>query len=123
MTRATSGTHRRILVIDDHPSVRHGLVELLRTAGQVEAACGGEEALALARRFRPHAIVVDWHMPVMDGPEFVRRYRREHGRAAIILMSADPTVHDVATELEVVALSKSGEPSMLAECVARLLPS
>ena len=121
MTRATSGADHRILVIDDHPAIRRSLVEFLRSAGQVETACGGEEGLALADRFRPNAILVDWHMPVMDGAEFVRRYRRAQDSAAIILLSADPAVDDIAAELGVVALQKGTDPRGLSDCVVRLL--
>jgi DNA-binding response OmpR family regulator len=65
-----------ILVVDDEERVRALLREYLSREGfQVLTAGDGREALDVARRNRPDLIILDVMMPVMDGYEFLRRYR------------------------------------------------
>ena len=69
----------RALVVDDSKPSRSIVA---RTLGDLRFDCAeagnGEEALAaLATAGRPDLITVNWHMPVMDGIELVRRLRRE----------------------------------------------
>ena len=45
----------------------------------VSEAEDGEQALELCRRKMPDAIMVDWHMPVMDGLEFIKELRGLNG--------------------------------------------
>ncbi len=61
-----------VLVVDDHPAVRTGLVGLLAAEPGFEAvgaADGHESALAEARRCRPDVALVDYHLPPRDGLE------------------------------------------------------
>jgi two-component system chemotaxis response regulator CheB len=69
----------RALVVDDSKPSRSIVA---RTLTELKFACteagNGQEALAaLAAAGRPDLITVNWHMPVMDGIELVRRLRRE----------------------------------------------
>jgi CheY-like chemotaxis protein len=58
----------RILVVDDHALVLSTLTELLRAHGhRVLEATKGRDGLELARAERPDLILVDYHMPEMDG--------------------------------------------------------
>ena len=60
----------RVLVADDHPIVRAGIVGLLADADDIDVvgeAADGAEAVAQARLLRPDVVVVDLRMPVMDG--------------------------------------------------------
>ena len=72
-----------ILVVDDDPSNRKILTELLRDSGHhLLEACDGAEALESARAWHPDLIITDLLMPTMDGYEFTRQLR------------ADPTIAD-----------------------------
>jgi CheY-like chemotaxis protein len=67
-----------VLIIDDNA----GLVNLLQRylsdrACRVTAAANGLEGLALARKIRPDAIVLDIMMPEMDGWEVLQRLRND----------------------------------------------
>ena len=67
---------RKILLIDDSPSIRT-IVKLFlmnRAVDFVEAK-DGAEGLALAGRADVDLVIADFNMPVMDGLEFVRRLR------------------------------------------------
>ena len=66
----------KILIVDDNPSNRSLLVELLRSCGHtIREASDGGEALALVSAERPDLVITDILMPTMDGYEFVRRLR------------------------------------------------
>lgn len=62
-------TGLRLLIVDDHPIVRDGFAAVLRDAGMqiVGMAGNGRDALALAAELLPEVILMDIHMPVMDG--------------------------------------------------------
>ena len=74
-----------ILVVEDDAELREMMAELLRCEGfEPACACNGLEALdRLKRGFRPHVILLDLMMPVMDGWQF----RREQEK--------DPAVSDI----------------------------
>lgn len=69
---------RRILVVDDDPSVRRYLETLFTDAGYaVAVARNGVEALSLAAGWQPDCISMDLRMPGMGGKEAIRRLRAE----------------------------------------------
>ncbi|MEU8196093.1 response regulator transcription factor [Microbispora amethystogenes] len=66
----------RVLLVDDHPLLRHGLRTLLEQVGGAEVvgeAGDGEEAIALALSLRPDVVVMDLVMPGTSGIEATRR--------------------------------------------------
>jgi CheY-like chemotaxis protein len=68
---------RKILIVEDNPVNRELLRELLETRGfEVAEACNGEEALQCMEAEKPHILLLDLNMPVLDGFETVRRIRQ-----------------------------------------------
>lgn len=65
-----------ILVIDDSPTFRNALIEMLEEVGYpVLPATSGEEGLRIAADARPAAVIVDGSLPGIDGPTVIRRIR------------------------------------------------
>ena len=77
----------RVWVVDDDAGIRE-LVDLaLADQGyEVSLAADGEAALALVGQTAPNVILLDMRMPVLDGWEFARAYRRLPGRHAPIIV-------------------------------------
>ena len=80
----------RIIVADDQASVREGLVLLLNGLPDIEvvgAAADGEQALELVAAHQPDAILLDLHMPVLDGIGATRRLSAEHPGVAVVVLT------------------------------------
>ncbi len=83
--------HRRVLVVDDDPTVRAAAALTLEAEGyEVRCAAHGREALERLRQERPDLIVLDMMMPVMDGWELLDKLKREPRWAGIpvVIVSA-----------------------------------
>lgn len=72
-----AGARRRILLVDDRPQNRQVLREMLEPLGlQISEANDGREALVVAARTKPDLVLMDLHMPDMDGLQTTRIIRR-----------------------------------------------
>ena len=80
----------RILVADDHPVVRGGLVALLRTIAGFDVvgeAADGEAAVREAQLSRPDIVLMDVRMPGLDGVEATRRIRTAVPSARVLMLT------------------------------------
>ncbi len=80
----------RVVVADDHPVVRQGLVTLLRSLGGVEVigeATDGLEAVALCERHQPDVVVMDLNMPGVDGIEATRRVVAANPHIGVLVLT------------------------------------
>jgi DNA-binding NarL/FixJ family response regulator len=87
---STGGAPLRIVIADDQASVREGLVLLLGGLPTIEvvgAAADGEQALALVAEYKPDAILLDLHMPVLDGIATTRRLTGEYPGVAVVILT------------------------------------
>lgn len=80
-------TDVKVLVVDDQPSNRELLRDLLEPLGfPVLEAADGEEALRLAAEWHPRIILMDLRMPILDGYEATRRLRDDvSGPPAVVI--------------------------------------
>lgn len=114
----------RILVVDDHAVVRHGLRRLLSPADEhVIAETGeGREALTLASSFRPHVIILDLNLPGLGGFELLRQLvEANHGRVLVLSMHADPRFARRAMAAGAHGyVSKNASPEELVDAIQRV---
>ena len=90
----------RILLVEDDAAIREALDEVLADLGyEVVSAPDGRGGLQLAaQQAEPCPILLDWRMPVLDGPEFLARLRElPRGKEfPVILSTADRAATDLA---------------------------
>jgi two-component system nitrate/nitrite response regulator NarL len=115
----------RVVVADDHPLFRQGIVRALRIAGGFEVvaeAADGATALELIRRHQPDVAVVDVRMPGMDGIDVVGALARSGADVPVVLLSAFDDEPLVAAGLEAGAaayITKSADRDALCLEIAR----
>jgi DNA-binding NarL/FixJ family response regulator len=81
----------RVLIADDHPLVRTGLIEVLSNADDVEvvgAASGGREAVELAQSHRPDIVLMDLSMPDLDGISATREVHRLAPDSRVVVLTS-----------------------------------
>ena len=115
----------KVLVADDEPDQRTSLAQLLQFAGYaVELASNGSEALTVLNRIdAPDIALLDWGMPVLDGPSVCRTVRSQ-GRSRppyLILLTARSSTADVAAGLDAGADDYLVKPAHPVELRARLV--
>ncbi len=92
---------------------------------EVQTAANGAEALAKLAQWRPHVILLDLMMPVMDGPTFLAERRRLEAVADIpvIVLSAWSKVVNVEGLGAAEVLTKPCDLDRLLETIERLSPT
>jgi two-component system response regulator NreC len=95
----------RILLADDHPLVRSGLVKLLEPYKEfvvVGEASDGEEAVAMTKKLEPDIVVIDLSMPKLSGVEATKIIQKNNPLSKVLVL----TMHD--SEEYVYQILKSG---------------
>ncbi|MBO9569419.1 MAG: response regulator transcription factor [Cellulomonas iranensis] len=93
----------RVVVADDHPVLRSGLVALLALEPDLEVvgeADDGAQAVALARALRPDLVLMDLRMPGTDGAEATRRIVAELPGVHVLVLTTYETDTDILRAVE-----------------------
>ncbi len=117
---AAPAVDARVLVVDDEPPILRALATNLRARGYtVDVAPTGEEALTLAARHRPDAVVLDLGLPGLSGIEVIEGLR---GWTAVpvIILSARGAERDKVAALAAGADDYVTKPFGMDELLARL---
>jgi DNA-binding NtrC family response regulator len=114
-----------ILVVDDERGVRALCTDVLQRAGyRTEAVDSALAALGRTGEREYSLIVMDIHMPVMDGVELCRRIRQRRPDQPVVLITGCPSIDTAVRGIRNGAseyLSKPFTPEILRETVARAL--
>lgn len=94
---------QRVLIIDDHPLFRKGVVDLLSLDPSLQLvgeAASGEEGVALTQQLRPDLVLLDLNMRGMDGIETLRRLREGAGvQPRVLVLTVSNAEQDVLRAL------------------------
>jgi two-component system, OmpR family, response regulator len=111
----------RVLVVDDEPGIVDVVSMALRHHGfEVTAVETGARALAEARDWRPHAMVLDVMLPDMEGFEVARRLAAQRAEIPILFLSARDATADKVRGLTTGGDDYVTKPFSLEELIARL---
>jgi two-component system, NtrC family, response regulator HydG len=112
----------RILVVEDHPTLRKGIARVFRDKGHaVDEAGDGEEALSLLRGGQPYAAVVsDLKLPKAGGMEVLRAARLRDPGTAVIIMTAFGSIENAIEAMKLGAVDYVQKPFEIAEIESRV---
>jgi two-component system NarL family response regulator len=123
-THPTPSEKIRLLIVDDHPIVRDGLVAILHEGEPdlevVGEAGDGKEAVTAWRNLRPTVTIMDLQLPGLTGVEAIQAIRREDPGALILVLTTFDGDADIQRALEAGArgyLLKSVRRAILIEAV------
>lgn len=94
----------RILIIDDHPIVRNGLVLMVKYESGMETVADmstGAEAIEQFRLHQPDVMLLDLRLTDMSGVEVIASIRQEFTHARIIILTTYDTDEDIYRGLQI----------------------
>ncbi len=116
--RIASPRRVTLLNVDDHEPMLFARSAILRAEGyNVIEAQNGRTALDLARRHRPHVILLDVHLPDINGVEICRRIKEDPETRAIKVVQLSATMKSPRDQLD--GLETGGADIFLTEPLAR----
>ena len=83
-----------VLLVDDHPQMRHILREMLETYSDltvVGEAETGEDAVTKAAQLQPSVVIIDINLPTLNGIQATKLIRLRNPRTAVIILTAGDT--------------------------------
>lgn len=92
----------RVLVVDDHPVVRHGLLSLLRYEPGFEIAgdaADGEAAVAAVLAQNPDVVLLDLRLPRLNGVEVMLHAREQGSKSRFLVLTTYDSDHDIQRAL------------------------
>jgi two-component system OmpR family response regulator len=111
----------KILLLEDDTKIAAFVAKGLRDAGYaVDVSSNGEEGCELARRNSFDAAVVDLMLPKLDGLGVIERWRSEHLKLPVLILSAKRSLDDRITGLQKGGDDYLTKPFSFAELLARL---
>lgn len=116
----------RILIADDHVTVREGLAAMIGRQGDMQVvaeADNGQEAVELWAKHRPDVTLLDLRMPMLDGVSAIREIRRQLNSARIIVLTTFDTDNDISCAIGAGArgyLLKDAPRDDLLECIRKV---
>lgn len=101
--RVDAGNKVSILIVDDHPMLRRGVIELLQLESDlavVGEAANGEDAIALAESLDPDLILLDLNMKGMSGIDTLKQLRDNEIYSRVVIFTVSDDHDDVIEALQ-----------------------
>lgn len=118
---SSAGRAAHVLVVEDEPSIRQGLLDVLVFRGyRVSAALDGREALSLAREHPPDLALLDVMLPELDGFAVCAALRKDGNHFPILMLTAKNSEEDVLRGFEAGADDYVTKPFSLRQLLARV---
>lgn len=116
----------QVLIVDDHPVMSTALrtyVDSSPGLGCVGEARNGESAVQMCEQLRPNVVIMDLHMPAMDGIEATRSVREKFSGTAVLAVTTFSTEGFVIPALRAGAggyIVKDAEPEQIIDAVRKV---
>jgi DNA-binding NarL/FixJ family response regulator len=115
-------TEVRLLIADDHPLFRNGLMHAVQSHlhCRIEEAADGKTALRIIQELRPHLCILDINMPSLDGLSIVRQMREQRlpGEVIFLTMYKEEELFSAAMDLGVKGyVLKDGAVDEIIDCI------
>jgi two-component system NarL family response regulator len=144
-TAAGKSARLKVMVVDDHPAFRMGMISLVNSQTDMLAVAetgNGRESVELYRRANPDVVLMDLRLPGMSGVEAIIALRREFPECRVIVLTTydcdediyracqsgaqsyllkDSSIDDIAAMIRAVAAGEQRLPSSVAQLLARRL--
>ncbi|MFI8193982.1 response regulator transcription factor [Streptomyces sp. NPDC085946] len=118
---AAQGSAVRVLIVDDEPELSEVLAVAVAEEGwQPFTASNGHGAVQAARECDPHAVVLDWMLPDLDGLRVLRRLRYENAELPVLMLTARDALAHRLEGLSAGADDYVTKPFSLEEVMLRL---
>ena len=114
-----------VMLVDDHPLLRKGLLQLLAFEDQLQIvaeASSGAEAIVLANELEPDLIILDLNMQGMDGHQTLKKMRDDGVTSRIVMLTVSDSNEDVIKAISLGAdgyLLKDSDPDELLEQIKK----
>lgn len=113
-----------LLLVEDDPDLSETLKDWLMFNGHnVEAVYTGIDALEQMRFGSYDLVILDWHLPGMNGVDVLRAYRSEGGKTPVLMLTGRTEAKEIQTLIEAGATRYMAKPfnlKDLAVCVKEL---
>jgi DNA-binding NarL/FixJ family response regulator len=116
----------RVLIADDHPTVREGLSAMIGRQPDmlvVGEAATGREAVDLWRQNKPDVTLLDLRMPILDGVDAMLEIREQNPVARVVVLTTFDTDHEISRAIKAGArgyLLKDAQRDELLDCIRRV---
>ncbi|MFC1936001.1 response regulator, partial [Chloroflexota bacterium] len=116
----------KLLIVDDHPLFRHGLMEVLEAEEAfdiVGEASDGNEAVDKALALRPDVVIMDLYMPNCDGIEATRRLQNEMPETKVLILTVSGREEDLFRAMHSGArgyMVKNEKPELLVQAIQKI---
>jgi DNA-binding NarL/FixJ family response regulator len=117
----------RVIVVDDHPVVRHGVSAILGYETDIEVVAvaeDGAKAVQLIREHQPDVVLIDLHLPELSGVEVMKQIRLQNRQIRFLVLTTYDTDEYITPALAAGAqgyLLKDSAPEDLIQAVRSLM--